>query len=119
MSNDREYFINVGVNSKERFDVSKFLEYTDNFDPLTTNFFRTIKKLPERQKYFVQSEEGRPDLISYKIYKSTQYWWVILLYNDITNSDDVSIGLILSIPNIDDLEDKFFSLRKQEVANNS
>ena len=115
--NEKEYFINLDVVSQERFDESKFLEFTDNFDPLTSRFYNTVKNLPEKQKYFVQSEEGRPDMISYSAYGDTQYWWIILLYNDIDDVDDLTIGRILSLPQVDNLEDLFFSLRSKEVAN--
>lgn len=116
-TNDKEFFIDSSVVSQERFDVSKFLDFTDNFDPLTSNFLNTVKNLPEKQKYFVQSEEGRPDMVSYSAYGDTQYWWIILYYNNIDDVDDLTIGRILSLPQVDNLEDLFFSLRSQEVAN--
>ena len=116
-NNDREFFINLGVSSKERFDTSKFFEFTDNFDPLTSRFVNTVKNLPEKQKFYVQSEEGRPDVISHRVYGDTQYWWIILLYNDIDDVDNLTIGRVLSLPVVDNLEDLFFSLRSKEIAN--
>lgn len=116
MAQQRQFFIDLSVESNERFDISKFMEFTDNFDPLTPNFFSAVERLPERQKFFVQSEEGRPDLISFKIYGDVQFWWVIMIYNNIVDVDDLNIGRILSIPDIDSLEDLFFSLKSKETA---
>ena len=111
-----EYFINLSKKSKERFDLSRFMEFTDNFDVLTSRLLRDIKRLPEKQKYYVQSEEGRPDLVSYRVYRDTQFWWIVLFYNDIIDVDDLEIGMTLSLPSVTDLENLLFSLRSKELA---
>ncbi len=46
----------------------------------------------------------RPDLISYKVYGTTEFWWVICLVNNINNPlVDIVPGMILKIPNQLDL----------------
>lgn len=42
----------------------------------------------------------RPDLISYKVYGTVEFWWIILLVNSIENPFvDLVEGMILEIPN--------------------
>ena len=42
----------------------------------------------------------RPDLISYKVYGTVDFWWIILLVNNIENPFvDLKEGMILEIPN--------------------
>jgi len=42
----------------------------------------------------------RPDLISYKVYGTVEFWWIILLVNSIDNPFvDLEEGMILQIPN--------------------
>ena len=48
----------------------------------------------------------RPDLISYKCYGTSDFWWVIMLVNKIDNPlVDIVEGQVLTIPNQLDLYD--------------
>lgn len=68
-------------------------------DPLLDNSFGTIVKLPAVRNHVVTWEErGRPDYISYKEYKTTELWWVLLVYNKVFSMYDIREGLTLSIP---------------------
>lgn len=41
----------------------------------------------------------RPDLISYRHYGTVNYWWIIMLLNNIDNPlTDIEVGSILKIP---------------------
>jgi len=119
MINTKLFFINLEVESEERYDMAKFLEYTDNFDPLNTAMFEDIKKLAHGGDFIVTGEEGRPDLVSFKIFGDTQYWWVILLYNAKTNVDAIAEGDRLRFPDLNALEDLFFSLKSRQSASES
>lgn len=109
------FFINLESNSPNRFDPEYFFRYTDNFDPLTSSFVKDLKNLSQFGQYVVQVEEGRPDLISFKIYGDTQYWWIILLYNDIIYIEDIQIGMSLKFPSLSDLETIYFSLMAKQA----
>ena len=56
--------------------------------------------------YAVQgSDIGRLDLISYRFYRTPNYWWVIALVNNIKNQfTDVVVGATLVIPKADEVE---------------
>jgi len=48
----------------------------------------------------------RPDMISYKCYGVVEFWWIILLVNNIENPfTDLEEGAILTIPNRLDIYD--------------
>ena len=109
------FYINTDLESKERYDMAKFSEYlTDNFDILNSYFVHKLKSLAEFGQYAVQAEEERAELISFKIYGSTQYWWLLLLYNDLTAWEQLTAGLTLKYPSITSLEDLYFSLNTLE-----
>lgn len=111
------FFINLDYESDIRFDMAKFVEHTDgSFDPLTSNFLDEVSKLQPIDRFVVSSEEGRPDLISHKIYGTTQYWWVIMEMNGILDVNDITNGKVLEYPDISDLEDIYFSLKSKEVS---
>ena len=116
MDNTKLFFINLEVDSKERFDMAKFMEFTDNYDPLSSSMFEDIKKLTKGGDFKVIREEGRPEIISFKTLGSTQYWWVILIYNGLTEFDAIKIGDRLAFPDLNSLEDLFFSLKSRQTA---
>jgi hypothetical protein len=114
------FFINLNyVPISERFDLARFMNYTDNFDPLTPAFFPQLSSLTVQGTYIVQFEVSRPDLLSYTIYQDTQYWWIIMLFNGLTDADEVVEGLSISFPGVDQIEDLLFSLQAQQIANGS
>lgn len=113
------FFLNLDLETEERFDISKFLEYTDCFDPLTSFTLDQIKKLPVGGNYAVSGEEGRPDLLSYRIYGNTQYWWILMFYNDKINIEDIKTSDILYYPKLDELENFYFSLKIKQTKSES
>lgn len=55
---------------------------------------------PEPGTYMVVEEDLRdPTLISYKIYRTTSLWWLILMANEIIDPfKDLYLGRVLKIP---------------------
>jgi hypothetical protein len=85
-------------------------------DPLTSEFLRLMPTLSSSGRYTVQDEEGRPDLLSYRIYGDTQYWWILLYYNSIIDVESLTLNTIVSYPSLTDLESLYFSLSAKERA---
>ena len=111
------FFINLDKEYEKRFDQGKFFEFvTDNFDPLTSTLLREIRDLPLFGRFNVSNEEGRPDLVSFRVFGDTQYWWALMVYNDITKVDDVINGTVINYPSLASLEDLFFSLKARQSA---
>jgi len=110
------FFINTKLNSVERFDFGKFMEFTDNYDPLTSRFLLNLRKLPVAGQYVIRAEEKRPELLSFRVYANTQYWWVLLFYNALLDDQDLETGQVIQYPALTDLEDLFFSLKANQRA---
>jgi hypothetical protein len=43
-------------------------------------------------------EEGRLDLVSYRVYNTPVNWWIIARFNGIINPESVITGTVLKIP---------------------
>lgn len=99
------FYMNNTLDTETRYDTIKFVEFNmDNIDPLNSFMLLNIRNLPVQGTYTVQNEENRPDMISYRIFKDTQYWWLLMWYNSITNVKDIKTGMILSYFNLSQLE---------------
>ena len=104
--------------SPERYDLGKFIEFSDGFDPLTCAFFEEIDTLSVGGQYTVQGEDARPDLLSFRIYGDVQYWWILMLFNGIKDiNDDLKTGVEIRYPSISSIEDFYFSLKLRQKAN--
>lgn len=86
-------------------------------DPLLDIGFNAVNAVVRYSNYMVNSgEEGRPELISYKVYKTVDLWWVILSYNGITDVRFLTQGVTLRIP---DLTELTLALNKGRTSLNS
>lgn len=102
-------------NFKDRYDPQKFIPYEENvYDISESWFYDRIMRLPIRGEYVVHGEEERPELISYRIYGTTSMWHILLAYNRITDFTDVTVGLTIYYPSIEDLEQIYFSLNSKQ-----
>ena len=102
------FFMNNNLDTDSRYDTIKFLEFNmDNIDPLNSFMLLNITNLPSHGTYTVKNEEGRPDLLSYRIYNDTQYWWVLMWYNSIMNVNDIKTGMVLQYFSAAQLEELY------------
>lgn len=62
----------ITYNSRTMTDLFKRIKVIDDYK-LDTQYYNT---------YWIQDGET-PELLSYKFYGTTDYWWTILLFNDI------------------------------------
>ena len=78
------FFIDTDIETIKQYDPIKFIPYLNNcYDLLQSFFVEKLKGLPFDGKYLVEGDHRDPALISSDIYKDTQYWWLLMLYNDI------------------------------------
>jgi len=60
---------------------------------------------------------NRPDLLSYRIYGDSQYWWILCKFNNIDDIwNDMYIGGDLVIPSLADIEDYYARVKKRTIA---
>jgi hypothetical protein len=105
------------IETPVRFDVSKFVPWTDvgGFDYLRSYFCQKLGEIPSDNDFQILTEEGRVDLIANSMYQGTylptQYWWIIMMYNGIYDLDELKTGCRLQAPNLEDLEDLYFRVK--------
>lgn len=116
------YFINLELLNekyfKDRYDLQKFVEMKENvYDYLDSYFINKIEKLPVFGTTYVQIEENRPDLLSYRIYGTVKYWYILLIYNGMISPLELTEGQNINYPSINDLEEIYFSLNALQKKN--
>lgn len=65
-------------------DIPQHNMLKDNYDYYTT----TVR----------DSEAGRLDLVSYRVYNTPVHWWIIARFNSIISAESVQSGTLLKIP---------------------
>lgn len=105
------FYIDLDTNTADRFDLAKFLDFTDDgiFDPLNSYLLYQIPLLPSIGTYTIRKEENRPDLLSYTLYGDTQYWWIILWYNSLYKPEDLKVGVKINYPSLNNIEQLYMN----------
>ena len=80
---------------------------------LRSSDFNNFEFVNKPSKFLVTAKYvNRPDLISYSVYGSSDYWWMICKFNGICNVfTELISGVVIDIPSIIDLNNY--------IANNS
>lgn len=111
------FFIDTDIETIKQYDPIKFIPYLNNcYDLLQSFFVEKLKGLPFDGKYMVEGDHRDPALISSDIYKDTQYWWLLMLYNDIVTLDELTLGKILLYPYAFRYSELYFDLRSNETT---
>ena len=99
--------LNFGRSAKKMVEVAK---QTGFHIIASTGFHRPQFYMDSHWRFFYtvdQSEQGRLDLIAFKVYGNTRLWWVIASANLIEDTINLPIaGDILKIPSLDSLNNK-------------
>ena len=90
---DRTSFFNITtVNGNKEYDY------------LYNNLSRFVMSYPVGHYQIMAQDVMRPDLISYKIYGTVDYWWILLYVNGIDDPlTGIVDGTIITTPNILDI----------------
>jgi serine protease inhibitor len=84
---------------------------------LPFNAFNSFKFKRPRTFYTIKRQDvSRPELISYKVYGSINYWWIILKLNNIDDPfNDLEIGKTIQLPSQQDIEDFYIQTRRKNL----
>lgn len=100
-----------------KYDIDRFMNPVDNkkaiyFDIVDSEFLLQLKQLSTFGTYRVLDEEGRPDLLTERIYGAgnIQYWWILMLLNELRLPKDLKRGMIIKFPTVLDLEEIYVNL---------
>ena len=103
---------------RDRFDMSHFMEYTEYwYDSMNSEFIDWLLKAEPDGWYRITEPQGRPDLVSYHIYGDTQYWWILLLINEIICVHDLKEGMQIKFIALERMQNKYLDLKISGVAN--
>jgi len=90
---DRTSFFNMVTNDNNK-----------EYDFLYNNLSRFAMRYTVSYYQVISSDVMRPDLISYKLYGTVDYWWILLYVNKIDNPlTDIEVGKVLTVPNVLDI----------------
>ncbi len=90
------------VGPTSRYLNSQLVNYNINGTTFLT--FSTFKKpkrtpSPEDKVYLItRGTEFRPDIVAKKVYNNENYWWAIMLENNIFDVYDFKAGLTIKLP---------------------
>jgi hypothetical protein len=102
-------------NKMNRSNFLKVIEGDTAHYDLTSNvFFQLFKINKTPRRYMIEfGDLGRPDIISFKAYKSCDNWWIIMKANNIIDPyTELKVGDILTIPDIKDIQDYYFQAKQ-------
>lgn len=103
---------------RDRFDMTHFMEFTNGwFDSMNSEFINWLLTAEPDGWYRVVEPQGRPDLVSYHIYGDTQYWWILLLINDIICVNDLKENMEIKYIRSERLQNKYLDLDISSRAN--
>lgn len=105
---------NLTFISPLKYDIGKIIPWmTENasmYDILSSGYANMIQNLPYAGIFKIVSEQYRPDLIAYKIYKDVRLKIPLMLYNNIILPQECYKGRLLKYPSILALDSLLFNL---------
>ena len=116
--------LNLNQSYIDKFDIMKFSAPVNSkyayFDIIDSEFLRKLKNLKKYKTYTVTVEEGRPELISERIYGlgQTQFWWILMVLNELRLPKDLKRGLVLRYPTREDLDGLYLGLNNNDNNHN-
>lgn len=111
------YYINNDIITTEKFDMIKFMELGEDMvaDSLSSYVLYQIPYLPIYGYYTITTQcEKRPDYLSYILYGDTQYWWILMWYNNILSPTDLKAGTKIKYPGIGAIEQLYMNTSVKE-----
>lgn len=93
---------------RKRFDLARYMTFRDGyFDAASSYLIQNLKTLPLVGYYIITDEPYRPDMIAWDIYGDTQFWWMIMVYNNIIDIRNLPQLTKLTFFSLNDLDRMF------------
>ena len=88
------------------------------YDLLLSNWDLFEIKQPIRFDTIKVSDIQRPDVLSYRIYGQSGYWWVLCKFNQIDDVwNDMEVGMDIIIPSVRDIQRYYDNVRRRLKTN--
>jgi hypothetical protein len=112
------FFIDNETRTTDKFDMAKFIDFDTEglFNTLNSFMLYQIPKLQEAGWHTIRKEECHPEYLSYTLYGSLQYWWILMLYNGLLNPKDLKVGLKIKYPNLAAIEQLYLQASINQKA---
>lgn len=108
------FYIDIDRKTETRYAPEKLIGFHPSKDPsdpeggvydvLDAFFLGEIKKLPMAGTRVIVDDEARPYNLSYNLYGSTEYWWILMWYNDLITPSQLVAGTTVRYPVLSKLE---------------
>ena len=106
------FYLDTAPHRGNRYDLNRFMAYREGMhDAFDSFFLAELRKLPASGEYTVTTHEQRPDVYSRDIYGKTDYWALLLEYNDVVFLSELKLGATLRYPKLDAIESLYFGLQ--------
>ena len=104
------FYIIDELETTSKFDMIRFLDFNvDNIDCHGSYMLENIPKLPLIGILTITTEQYRPDILSYDLYGTTEYWWILMWYNSIVNISDLVSGVQINFPSKTSIENLYIN----------
>jgi hypothetical protein len=106
--NGTHYNQNPQIAGMKRFDIARFLFSRDGyFDAASSYLIQNLPSLPMIGYYIIVDTPFRPDTFSFDIYGDTQFWWMLMLYNNIIDIRNLPQLTKINYFSLSDLDNMF------------
>ena len=83
------------------FYTKETIDGIEEYDHLHNTLSEFTTVYPIQYYRIVEEDIMRPDLISYKIYGTIKFWWLIMMFNNIHDVfHEMEVGALIKIPSI-------------------
>lgn len=110
------FYLDRNVQAHHRYDLARFMRLEEGVhDEFTSWLISRLRGLPSAGRYRIEVEQ-RPDIYSRDVFGTTDYWQLLLLYNDVVLLEDLARGTVLSYFSLDGLEGVLRTLQTQPAT---
>ena len=111
------FYIDNDLETIDKFDMMKFLSLGEDMviDSLSSYMLYQIPKLPVHGYYKITAyEEKHPEYLSDALYGDTQYWWILMWYNQLLSPNELTIGKEIMYPALGSIEQLYLNASLQQ-----
>lgn len=114
------YLINTTDVFPFRYDRGRFFrkETFDgkiSFDILDGRIIDEFTSIKPMGVFYITNEVLSPDLIAFKLYNDERYWWLLMLYNNLVEVDEIYPGMEFRYPAREAMDSMYSTLGSRKV----
>ena len=114
------HFFNSDYDYATRIDIGKFISFDDNIPSIVNSWLiAKIKQISDFNYFTVTKESGFSDYVSCNNYNNEHgYWWVIKIFNDILEENEIKEGTVLKIPTMRAINNLLAEIKTKQTLYN-